>query len=110
MNGKTFDEIFEQQVAMCRSILVDKAAEYAYPDDRLRNFRIAAGLQGTNSRLALGGMLAKHIVSIFDLIAEGTCAPTPKWDEKITDAINYLFLLRAVTVEEIDSKGSTDAS
>jgi hypothetical protein len=36
-----------------------------------------------------------------------TCADTLKWDEKITDAMNYLFLLRAITVEEINEKVSS---
>jgi hypothetical protein len=94
-------------VAMCRSVLLDKAREYADDVDRLRNFKLAAGLLESSNREALAGMLVKHIVSLYDLMLADTCADTLKWDEKITDAMNYLFLLRAITVEEINEKVSS---
>ena len=49
---------------------------------------------------ALAGMLAKHIVSIYDMcFAEETVYPMDTWDEKITDSLNYLFLLKAIVKE-----------
>lgn len=45
-------------------------------------------------------MLAKHIVSIFDMIRSDIESPMEKWDEKIGDAMNYLFLLKALVLEE----------
>jgi hypothetical protein len=111
VDADQFEKVFELQVAMCRTILVEKAREYADDTDRLRNFKIAAGLLETTPRAAVAGMLAKHIVSLYDLMLADICADTIKWDEKITDAMNYLILLRACTVEEIEQKvSSPDAS
>ena len=99
MNTDDFEKAFEEQVERCREVLVNKAREYA-TEDRLHNFKVAATLQGISPEAALAGFLAKHIVSIFDM------TPTPKsynraqWDEKITDALNYLFLLNAIIKEE----------
>ena len=99
MNTDDFEKAFEEQVERCREVLVNKAREYA-TEDRLHNFKVAAALQGISPEAALAGFLAKHIVSIFDM------TPTPKshsraqWDEKITDALNYLFLLNAIIKEE----------
>ena len=45
-------------------------------------------------------MLAKHIVSLYDMcFAEETVYPMDTWDEKITDSLNYLFLLKAIVKE-----------
>lgn len=106
MDAQEFEKVFERQVAMCRTVLLDKAREYADDVDRLRNFKIAAGLLESTAREALAGMLVKHVVSLYDLMLSDVCADTLKWDEKITDAMNYLFLLRAITVEEINQKVS----
>lgn len=100
MNGQTFEMIFNQQVDTCRKMLVGKADEYATDDDRLHNFQVAAALQGTTPQQALAGFMAKHSVSIFDMCREpNPDFPMEKWDEKITDHINYLILLKAVMHE-----------
>jgi hypothetical protein len=48
-------------------------------------------------------MWFKHIISISDLIddLDHTIPPYELWDEKITDAINYLILLDALIHERI---------
>lgn len=100
MNSEEFERIFEAQVDICRSMLVTKAAEYAEDDDRLHNFDVAAEMQDCLAEQALGGMMAKHTVSIYDMIRGGAESYSiDKWDEKITDHINYLILLRAVVEE-----------
>ena len=54
----------------------------------------------TTPQRALAGMLAKHIVSLYDMcFAEETVYPMDTWDEKITDSLNYLFLLKAIVKE-----------
>jgi len=45
-------------------------------------------------------MMAKHTVSIYDMCGSGEIYDIAKWDEKITDHINYLLLLRAL-VEDV---------
>lgn len=99
MDHQEFEEIFERQVEKMRSTLVKKAAEYA-TDDRLHNFRVAATLQGITEREALAGMMAKHTVSVYDLLSEPTLASQATWDEKVGDHLNYLILLQAIVVDE----------
>ena len=55
---------------------------------------------------ALGGMMVKHTVSVYDLIHDhesGADIPVELWAEKITDSINYLFLLWALLNEQRSS-------
>ena len=60
----------------------------------------AAALQHTTPERALAGMLAKHIVSLYDMcFADGMSFDAGTWDEKITDSLNYLFLLKAIVKE-----------
>ena len=45
-------------------------------------------------------MLEKHIVSLYDMFcADGVICDAGTWDEKITDSLNYLFLLKAIVKE-----------
>jgi hypothetical protein len=100
MNGKDFEKIFSIRVDMCKATLLRKSAEYSSESDKLHNFKVAAALQGCTPERALGGFLAKHVVSIFDLINSETPTPQEVWDEKLGDALNYLFLLDAIVQEE----------
>lgn len=99
MNEQQFQEILKAQMTLCEKTLSKKGAEYAYDADRLHNFKVAAALQGESQAQALGGMLSKHIVSIFDMIREDTYYSLEMWDEKIGDAMNYLILLKAIIIE-----------
>lgn len=105
MNSEEFEQIFNEQVDICRSMLLNKAAEYAEDDDRLHNFNSAAILQQCSREEALAGMMAKHTVSIYDMISDGAnLFSLEKWDEKITDHINYLILLKALIVDELQKE------
>jgi len=95
---KEFNDVLEYQIDLCKSKLVEKAQEYA-THDRLHNFKVAASLQGRTWIEALAGMMAKHTVSIYDLCKETCEVPLHIWEEKITDHINYLILLKAVILE-----------
>lgn len=98
MKADQFENILDAQVKRVRDVLVVKAAEYA-TEDRLANFKKAANLQGISVPEALAGMMAKHTVSIFDMVSSAAEFDLEKWDEKITDHLNYLILLRAVLEE-----------
>lgn len=98
MDAQEFETIFEAQVDACRKTLVKKAEEYS-PVDRLSNFKVAGTLAGCTPQQALGGMLAKHVVSIYDLIRDDSY-DLDIWNEKLGDALNYLFLLKALLIEQ----------
>lgn len=109
MNSEEFSYVFEEQVDICRRLLLTKAAEYAEDDDRLHNFNVAAELQGCTREEALAGMMCKHTVSIYDMIREGANNfSMEKWDEKITDHINYLILLRALVTDELEKDQASE--
>ena len=112
MNTERFDEIIERRIQRCREVLYVKANEYA-TEDRLHNFKVAAELQHCTPITALAGMMAKHTVSVYDLIQrqeQGFVVTREMWEEKIGDSINYLLLLSALVREKVDeeAEGATE--
>ena len=102
MNTENFNKIIHEQIERCENTLCKKADEYAANEDRLHNFKVAAGIQNCLPTTALGGMMAKHTVSVYDMLRgleEGKSYPIELWNEKITDSINYLLLLAAAVRE-----------
>lgn len=69
--------------------------------DRLSAFKIAAALQNCDSKAALAGMMSKHVISLYDMCYSSLLHfDMDQWDEKITDCINYLILLKALVKED----------
>jgi len=93
-----FKDILDAQITRVQDVLVVKAAEYA-TEDRLANFRKGANLRGVGMPQVVTGMMVKHTVSIYDMVESEKQFTMDQWDEKITDHINYLILLRATLVE-----------
>lgn len=101
MDSMTFEKVTENRIDKCKQLLGIKAGEYA-TDDRLHNFKVSATLEGCTPEKSLAGMMAKHTVSVYDLInrfEEGEYIPKSLWEEKIGDHINYLLLLTALIEE-----------
>lgn len=107
MKIKTFNDIVQGQLGRCARLLTGKGHEYAEGAeaderiDRLAHFKKAAALQGETPEQAAFGMLAKHLVSISDMVASGETYRLEQWDEKITDSINYLLIIRAIVEEGV---------
>ena len=101
MNQKTFDKSVAAQLAICEDVLLSKGSEYALDSDRLSHFKRSASLMGCSVKQAIFNMLAKHIISISDMVASDQKFSRERWSEKITDAINYLIILRATVMEEL---------
>lgn len=100
MNNADFNKVVDEQLDFCKSLLCKKGKEYDRDTkDRFHSFKVAAALQGETPIQALAGMLAKHTVSVYDLIREGS-SDLAIWDEKITDHINYLLLLKGLIMDE----------
>jgi hypothetical protein len=99
MDSDEFDKVLTDQMARVIEVLGSKAKEYA-TEDRLHNFKVAAILRGISPREAVAGMMVKHTISIYDMTSSNIEFIDDVWDEKITDHINYLILLRAVIQEE----------
>lgn len=104
MDNMHFEDVFRDTVAKSEAVLIQKSKEYASDTDKLHNFKKSAHLQDTTQLVALRGKMAKHTISIYDMLNSGVEYPLAVWDEKILDHINYLILLRAVVIEELESK------
>lgn len=104
MKYDRFNEVLETTIKKCIDTLSVKSNEYA-TEDRLHNFKVAAEIQNCTPITALAGMMAKHTVSVYDLIRKqenGFVVSREMWDEKIGDSINYLILLSALVQEKFD--------
>lgn len=99
MTSKVFNDHLDHMQKVSVDTLMNKAKEYATGGDRLHNFKVAASVQGISPKAALAGMMAKHTVSVYDMIGSGEDYPMELWEEKIKDSINYLFLLWALLHE-----------
>lgn len=102
MTQNEFNVVLEQQYRKCADVLAHKKKEYTGDRiDRLSAFKIAASLQGCTPKAALAGMMSKHVVSLYDMCYSSLLQfDLEQWDEKITDCINYLILLKALIKEE----------
>lgn len=108
MKADTFTIIIDEQSARSMHMLQSKNAHYNPDADKLKAFKTAAALRGVSTRDALAGMMAKHTTSVYDLCGAESLAPMEVWNEKITDHINYLLLLRAVVEEEMGTSETSD--
>lgn len=106
MTYKEFNKSIEHQLDFSKALMGKKGEEYAenaekmLTNDRLSHFKKAAALQGISQKQAIFGMLSKHIVSLSDMVASNNKYPVERWEEKITDSINYLLILKAAVDEE----------
>ena len=100
MKVDDFDIVLDETVERVTRTLGSKAVEYADDVDRLHNFKLAGELTGQDPKQVLAGFMAKHTISIYDMIRLDKTYPLSLWDEKIVDHINYLILLRAIVQEQ----------
>lgn len=101
MTNEAFLAVLEARISSMRSVLASKAKEYATVADRLHNFKRAASIIRESPAHALLGMLAKHLVSVVDMVEDAELASVAMIDEKIGDSINYLVLLEAILKETV---------
>jgi len=110
MNDNSLQITIRNTFYRCTRLMHSKGIEYSPGHDRLSNFKDAGAMQKVSPEQALFGMLTKHLVSLADMcqgvtLLDGPGAPvgTGKsqevWEEKLTDAHNYLFLLEALLKE-----------
>lgn len=93
MKTERFNQIVEEQLERIRKVLIKKADEYNLEEDRLGFFKRAAAFAQETPEQALYGFLLKHLQSITDMVQSGKEYSKDLWQEKITDAMNYLVLL-----------------
>lgn len=112
MDRQDFSIYIERRIDVIKEVLINKGAEYAKGDDRLQAFKDTANLRHTSLEDAIGGMVSKQIVSLFDMIFRTTLAYPDKvtnetyvvWEEKLTDIIIYMLLLDTILIEQLNIK------
>lgn len=102
MLADQFKGILGAQIKRVRDVLVVKTGEYA-TDDQLANIRFMAIAQGVSMPRAVVGAMAKHTFSVYKMVRDGKEYPIEVWDEKITDHIIWLILLRAAIIENVEN-------
>lgn len=103
MKAKRFNQIMNNRISRIKTILAAKGAEYG-SEDRLHNFKAAAAVDDETPLQSAWGMAKKHLISVKDL-KDGRLEMTPFMvDEKIGDLINYLILMEALMIEEMEEK------
>ena len=106
MTEKKFNEFMGFVVEKyIKGVMCKKSAEYARGDDKLYNFKRAALMSGKSSLECLRGMKLKHDVSIDDMLndlldPEHIEYTQERWQEKLSDDINYMFLMWAILFEK----------
>lgn len=101
MNNREFERVIDEQFARCKDLLCTKQAEYTPDKDVFEVFNKASTLSGVGGRKsALFDFMLKHLVSISDMCHTEEYFTVERWNEKITDAMNYLLLLRAMVAED----------
>lgn len=98
MKADQFKDILDAQIKRLQDVLVVKTDEYA-TEDQLANVRFMAIAQGVSMPRAVVGAMAKHTFSVYKMVRDGKPYPIEAWDEKITDHIIWLILLRAALIE-----------
>ena len=99
MNSKDFNSAIARQFGKCYTLLNIKKREYNHTEDRFDTFKEAALLSSKSAEESAASYMTKHIMSIIDMCKRPWKYSDEMWDEKITDAINYLLIIRAMIEE-----------
>jgi len=104
VSASEFEKFFEERVSKCREILIVKAREYANDEDRMKNFNTAGRMLNLRPYQVAFLYMMKHFESVYEIVMEGREVDEKTWDEKITDLLNYLFLIDAMKKKEMDTR------
>ncbi len=106
-NIDTFQDLVSEIMDHEQQLLRQKGREYASQEDRLKNFRQQAYIQGTTMEQIALTFLLKHILAIAEAVNKREYAWC--WEgkngeglkQRFADARNYLLLL-AACIDEYD--------
>ena len=113
MNDNSLQITIRNAFYRCTRLMHRKGTEYAPNEDRLETFKESGRDDHISPEEALWGMLRKHLTSLGMMCRAMTDkyvgAPQSVWEEKLTDAHNYLFLLEALLKERYEWQGPEHA-
>lgn len=99
---------FESMTEDLKDLLTNKGREYAGDYDALGNFKTGGDI-GVTPNQKLWIFLDKHLSSVKSYIKHGKEFSNEPIEGRINDAINYLFLLRCLIVEEKERQATAEA-
>jgi len=82
----------------CVDLLNKKGKEYSGHDDALSHFKEAAKDLGLTELQVLSVFMRKHMRAVMSFVKEGK-TESESIEERITDLINYLILMKALLHE-----------
>jgi len=106
MTPEKFKEVVNEMFTECCDLLSLKEKDYSDGRDRLIQFKEAAALKQEQPLDALVGMMAKHTTKLYTMLSASRQGELfvqydeNQWKEVIYDHINYLFLLKALLIDE----------
>ena len=101
MTPEKFKEIVSEMHTQCCDLLNLKERDYSDGKDRLVQFRTAAALRGESPVDSLAGMMVKHTTKLYMMLDNDFEAHDREaWEEVLNDHTNYLFLLKALLIDE----------
>jgi hypothetical protein len=98
LTNEMFDDLVDQQIAACREMLTAKGIDYTDGNDRLYNFKVVGSMVGAAPELVWAIYWLKHVFAIAAFCGRERLESEPI-EGRITDALNYLYLLRALVEE-----------
>lgn len=104
MKFKDFDKIVNNELAYVQKLLTSKKAEYNLTDDRFDSFKHGAEITGWTPEQVLLGYWTKHLASIIEMVNSKEVFDDARWQEKLTDSINYNLLLLGLVKDTGRSK------
>lgn len=99
MKISDFNEIINRRLGIVPKTLVSKGEEYSGKDDWLYDFKKIAQLADVSVDIAWRVLHAKHLVSVYKLMAGDLPKTGEMIDEKCGDKIVYSFLAEAIIRE-----------
>ena len=81
----------DRQIRHCENILADKFGDYGNHADPFWHFNRAAAL------------FSKHLTCIVEMAKDPGASVYLRWQEKLTDAINYLLILSSMIQAKYDT-------
>lgn len=85
-----------EQMRRCENILAEKFKDYGNHEDPFWHFNRAAKLLEQTPQQVLMTLFSKHLTCIVEMAKDPHASSSARWEEKITDAINYLLILSSM--------------
>lgn len=86
----------QNQMMTCEEILAKKFEDYGNHKDPYWHFNRAADLLEQTPEQVLMALFSKHLTCIVEMAEEPPYYTRERWQEKLTDAINYLLILSSM--------------